>query len=125
MPEKDVVGNVTSDLIALLPTNHTIAYITIRHTQVYEKMFDVNSKIAQTKKYIRNFIVEKSTLQENDTSVIIREISDSKFIWKLGDAVQNLESPGFPGRVDSTDTGALRTSLLWFNSLQINVLEMF
>ena len=29
MPEKDVVGNVTSDLIALLPTSHIIAYITM------------------------------------------------------------------------------------------------
>ena len=27
MPEKDVVGNVTSDLIALLPTTHIITYI--------------------------------------------------------------------------------------------------
>ena len=41
-------GNVTSDLIALLPTN-IIAYITIwQFTQVYEKTFNVNSKIAQT-----------------------------------------------------------------------------
>ena len=41
MPEKDVVGNVTSDLIALLPTN-IIAYITIwQFTQVYEKTFNV------------------------------------------------------------------------------------
>ena len=55
MPEKDVVGNVTSDLIALLHTNHIIAYITIWHTQVYEKMFDVNSKIAQTKKIYLKF----------------------------------------------------------------------
>ena len=94
-------------------------------TQVYEKACNVNSKIAQTMQSIWNFIVEKSTLQENGTSVIIREISDSKFIWKLGDAVQNLESPGFPGRVDSTDTGALWTSLLWLNSLQINVLVHF
>ena len=110
MPEKDVVGNVTSDLIALLPTT-IIAYITIwQFTQVYEKTFNVNSKIAQTMQNIWNFIVEKSTLQENGTSVIIREISDSKFIWELGDAVQNLESAGFPGRVDSTDTGALWTS---------------
>ena len=125
MPEKDVVGNVTSDLIALLPTN-IIAYITIwQFTQVYEKTFNVNSKIAQTMQNIWNFIVEKSTLQENGTSVIIREISDSKFIWKLGDAVQNLESAGFPGRVDSTDTGAYWTSLLWLNSLQINVLVHF
>ena len=104
MPEKDVVGNVTSDLIALLPTNHIIAYIRIWHTKVYEKTFNVKSKIAQTMQNIWNFIVKKSTLQENGTSVIIWEISDSKFIWKLGDAVQNLESPGFPGRVDSTDT---------------------
>ena len=48
MTEKDVVGNVTSDLIALLPTNHIIAYITIWHTQVYEKTLNVNSTIAQT-----------------------------------------------------------------------------
>ena len=103
MPEKDVVGNVTSDLIALLPTTHIITYI-IQYgiLKVYEKTCNVNSKIAQTMQSIWNFIVEKSTLQENGTSVIIREISDSKFIWKLGDAVQNLESAGFPGRVDST-----------------------
>ena len=77
MQEKDVVGNVTSDLIALLPTNYIIAYITIWHTQVYEKTLDVNSKIAQTMQNIWNFIVKKSTLQENGTSVIIREIPDS------------------------------------------------
>ena len=85
-------------------------YYNMAITQVYEKACNVNSKIAQTMQSIWNFIVEKSTLQENGTSVIIREISDSKFIWKLGDAVQNLESAGFPGRVDSTDTGALWTS---------------
>ena len=90
--------------------SHHYLYYTIWHTQVYEKTCNVNSKIAQTMQSIWNFIVEKSTLQENGTSVIIREISDSKFIWKLGDAVQNLESAGFPGRVDSTDTGALWTS---------------
>ena len=100
-------------------------YYNMAITQVYEKACNVNSKIAQTMQSIWNFIVEKSTLQENGTSVIIREISDSKFIWKLGDAVQNLESPGFPGRDDSTDTGALWTSLLWLNSLQINVLVHF
>ena len=26
-------------------------------------------------------------------------------IWRLGDTVQNLESPGLSGRVDSTDNG--------------------
>ena len=106
MPEKDVVGNVTSDLIALLPTNHIIAYITIwQLLKFMRKHAMLTAK--QLKQCKVNFIVEKSTLQENGTSVIIWEISDSKVIWKLGDAVQNLESAGFPGRVDSTDTGAL------------------
>ena len=41
MPEKDVVGNVTSDLIALLPTNHI--NILQWHVGVYEEMFDVIS----------------------------------------------------------------------------------
>ena len=55
MPEKDVVGNVTSDLIALLPTT-IIAYITIwQFTQVYEKTFNVNSKInsSNNAKYLK------------------------------------------------------------------------
>jgi len=124
MPEKGVVGNVTSDLIALLPTNHIIAYITIWHTQVYEKTLNVNSKIAQTTQNVWNFIVKKSTLQENGTSVIIREIPDSNLeTGRCGP--KSGVSRGFPGRVDSTDTGALWTSLLWFNSLQINFLVHF
>ena len=57
--------------------SHYCLYYTIWHTQVYEKMLDVNSKIAQTTQNIWNFIVKKSTLQENGTSVIIREIPDS------------------------------------------------
>ena len=31
MRKKDVVGIVTSDLIGLLPTNHSIAYITMSY----------------------------------------------------------------------------------------------
>ena len=99
MPEKDVVGNVTPDLIALLPTTHIIAYITIWHTQVYEKTCNVNSKIAQTMQSIWNFIVEKSTLQEHGTSVIIWEISDPKFIWKLGDKSKIWSLPDFLGEL--------------------------
>ena len=101
MPEKDVVGNVTSDLITLLPTSHIIAYITIimAITQVLKKPCNVNSKIAQTMQSIWNFIVEKSTLQEHGTSVIIWEISDPKFIWKLGDKSKIWSLPDFLGEL--------------------------
>ena len=53
--QKDVVGMVTFDLIGLLSTNHIIAYI------ICEEMFDINSKIAQTRK---NSTVRKSIPQE-------------------------------------------------------------
>ena len=29
-------------------------------------------------------------------------------MWRLGDTVQHLESPGLSGRVDSTDNGAAK-----------------
>ena len=48
MCEKDVFGILTFDVIGLLPTNHSIAYITMALTGVYEETFDVNSKITQT-----------------------------------------------------------------------------
>ena len=48
-------------------------------------------------------MVGKSSLQEIATLAIIREILDSNLvIWRPEDAVQNLESPGLSGRVDST-----------------------
>ena len=55
--KKEVVGIVTFDLIGLLPTNHSIAYIQW-HTGVCEETFDVNSKIAETTQS------RKSILQE-------------------------------------------------------------
>ena len=50
---------------------------------------------------IYNFIVGKWSLQEWQTSMISLEISDSN-PRRLGDTVQNLESPGLSGRVDSS-----------------------
>ena len=101
-------------------------YYNMAITQVYEKTCNVNSKIAQTMQSIWNFIVEKSSLQENGTSVIIWEISDriyletgrcspkSRVCWISWESWQHCY-----------DTGALWTSLLWLNSLQINVLVHF
>ena len=69
MREKDVFGILTLnvknfDVIGLLPTNRSIAYITIALTGVCKETFDVNSKITQTMQNIWNFIVRKSNLQE-------------------------------------------------------------
>ena len=41
------------------------------------------------------------------TSAIIWEISDSN-IWRPAETVQNLESPGLSGRVDSPEFGGLK-----------------
>ena len=58
-----------------------------------EEMFNIKSlEIAQTAKNIWNFIVIKSNLQE------IANFGDYP-----GETVQNQESPGLSGRVDSTD----------------------
>ena len=46
--KKDVVGNVTFDLIGLLPTNHIIAYITMAYGSLKGNVRCYNSKIAQT-----------------------------------------------------------------------------
>ena len=64
MREKDVFGILTFDVIGLLPTNRSIAYLTVALTGVCEETFDINSKITQTMQNIWNFIVRKSNLQE-------------------------------------------------------------
>ena len=64
-------------------------------------MVDFNSKIAQTMQNISKFMVGKSSLQLNGK----RRLISGRFhtlIWRPGDTVQNLESPGLSGRVDST-----------------------
>ena len=52
MREKDVFGILTFDVIGLLSTNRSIAYITMALTGVCEETFDVNSKITQTMRNI-------------------------------------------------------------------------
>ena len=62
--QKDVVGIVTFDLINWLTFHqpHYCLYYLQWHTRVCEEMFDVNSKIAQTKLlYLKKF---HSILQE-------------------------------------------------------------
>ena len=90
--EKDVVGIVTFDLIGLLPTNHII--ILQWHVGVYEETFDANMKIAQT---TWNTIAEilSSERQVSRRNGKLRRLSRRfhTLIWKLGDMVQNLESP--------------------------------
>ena len=73
----------------------------IYHTKIYEEMFDVNSKIAQTTQNILKFIVGKSSLQLNYK---LRRISGRfhSLIWRPGDTVQNLESSGLSRRVGGT-----------------------
>ena len=94
--EKDVVGIVTFDLIGLLSTNHIIAYITIAYTGVCEETFDINRKIAQTTPHCRKV--------EPTTNGKLRRLSGrfQTLIWRPGEKVQNLESPGLSGRADST-----------------------
>ena len=46
-------------------------------------------------------MVGKSSLQEIATLAIIREIYQT-LIWRRGDMVQSLKSPGLSARVDST-----------------------
>ena len=57
--------------------------------------------VAQTTQNIWNFMVGKSSLQEIATLSIIREIYRT-LIWRPGDMVQTLKSPGLSARVDST-----------------------
>ena len=73
----------------------------IYHTEIYEEMFDVNTKIAQTTRNIEKFIVGKLSLQLNYK---VQRISGRfhSLIWRPGDTVQNLESPGLSRRVGNT-----------------------
>ena len=56
-------------------------------------MFDFNSKIAQTKQNISKFVVGKSSLQLNGKCRLISGRFHT-LIWRPGDTVQTLESPG-------------------------------
>ena len=56
-------------------------------------MFDFNSKIAQTTQNISKFMVGKSSLQLNGKHRLISGRFHT-LIWRPGDTVQTLESPG-------------------------------
>ena len=84
---------------------HIIAYLLVHcngiicHTKVYEETFDVNSKIALATQNIYKFLFGKSSVQLNGK---FRWMSRRfhTLIWRLGDTVQNMESPGSSGRID-------------------------
>ena len=82
----------------------TLLLISKLHTGVCQETFNVNFKIVQTMQNIWNFIVGKSSLKEMaNFQRLSRRIHT--LIWRPGDMVQNLESPGLSGRVDSTVCG--------------------
>ena len=64
-------------------------------------MFDVNSKIAQTKHlYLKKFHCQKVDSTRNGKPWRL-SMRFQTLTWRLGEMVQNLESPGLSGRVDS------------------------
>ena len=74
----------------------------IYHTKVYEETFNVSS--IENSSNIANYlkvIVRKLSLQLNGKLWWISRRFRT-LIWRPGDTVQNLESPGLSGRVDGT-----------------------
>ena len=69
-------------------------------TGVYKETFNVN-KIAQTAQI---FEISLSERVESTRNGKVWRLSGrfQTLIWRPGDAVQNLESPEFSGRVDNT-----------------------
>ena len=57
-------------------------------------------KLLQTTQKIKILGSDCRVYKKWQTSAVIREIFD--LIWRPGDRVQNLESPGLSARVDST-----------------------
>ena len=78
---------VTYDLIGLLPTNHII-------------IMAYQGRLCQTTQKSWKFIVGKWVYRRNGK---LRRLSGRfhTLIWRPEDTVQNLESPGFSGRVVS------------------------
>ena len=111
----------------------TLLLILQWHTRVYKEMLNVNSKIAQTtQNIIWNFIVRQLSLQEMGK---LRQLFRwfHTLTWRPGDMVQNLESHGLAGRVDSTvyDSDAIECNekgrsgkVTRFHSLEDEVLSI-
>ena len=75
--ERDVVGIVTFDRIGLLPTNHIIAY-----------------------NYLKFHCHKIKSTRNGKLGCLSGRFQT--VIWRLGETVQNLESPRLSGRVDSS-----------------------
>ena len=56
--------------------------------------------VAQTMQHFSNFMAGKSSLQKQQLWRLSGRYQT--LIWRPGDTVQNLESPGLSGRVDNT-----------------------
>ena len=80
---------------------HYCLYYLQWHTGVCEEMFDVNSKIAQTKLlYLKKFHCQKVDSTRNGKPWRL-SVRFQTLTWRLGEMVQNLESPRLCRRVDS------------------------
>ena len=97
----------------------TLLLISKLHSGVCEETFNVNIKIIiiQTTQNIWNFIVGKSSLQEMAN---FRRLSGRfhTLIWRPGDTVQNLESPGCEHREGIMQMGRYHFQILWTLPLQ-------
>ena len=97
--EKDVVRIVTFDLIGLLPTNHIILYITMAYGSLWGNGQCQQKNSSKNAKYLK-FHCQKVEYTRNGK---LRQLSGrfQTLIWRPGETVQNLESPGLSGRIDS------------------------
>ena len=97
--EKDVVRIVTFDLIGLLPTNHIIPYITMAYGSLWGNGQCQQKNSSKNAKYLK-FHCQKVEYTRNGK---LRRSSGrfQTLIWRPGETVQNLESPGLSGRIDS------------------------
>ena len=110
MHEKDVVGIVTFDLTGLLPSNHIIAYYYNGISEFVTKLSMLTVKYSSNNtKYLRKFLSQRVDSTRDGK---LRRLSGrfQTLIWRLGGTVQNLQSPGLSGRVDSPVNGLLTFS---------------
>ena len=96
--EKDVVGIITFDrLVLTFLTNHIFSYITMPYPSLWGDIQCEQSNSSNNKNCLK-FHYQK-----------VQSWKNGKLSWRFqtlilrpGDTVQNLESPGLSGRVDST-----------------------
>ena len=99
-------------------SNYCLYYNGIWHIRVCEDSFGVNSKIAQiTQSLSKNFICQKVNSTRNGKPRWLSGRFQS-LIWRPGETVQNLESPGLSGRVDNPDYICLHTPLMMLKNAE-------